>query len=287
LGQLVGSLLAGIVSNSLGRKRTLLLFTIPLLCGWLLLIFNHKSLIWSNVARILQGFGMMPSACQVYLVEILDVKRRETLGALVSISISIGITLTYVLGAFFSWLTVAWIFFGIVLAQSFGLCFVPESPQWLMTKGRVQEAEQSLAVLRGRKFDNSEEIKSISAALTKSASSSIWREFLEPEAYKPLGIMISLWFFQQFSGNYAVIFYAVDIFKGITGDMMDDMMKPADSTPYMAAILVGSIRILGSIIGVVMISRKLSRRLLMVWSSIGMMLAMIMLVVVEHFKVEA
>ena len=61
LGQLVGALLAGFISNKIGRKHCLLLFTIPLICGWLTLIFNHENVILANLGRTLQGFGMMPS----------------------------------------------------------------------------------------------------------------------------------------------------------------------------------------------------------------------------------
>ena len=32
------------------------------------------------IARILQGFGMLPSISQVYLTEVLDIQRRDTLG---------------------------------------------------------------------------------------------------------------------------------------------------------------------------------------------------------------
>ena len=87
LGQLAGALSAGFVSNKIGRKHCLLLFTIPLICGWLTIIFEHENFIMVNTGRILQGFGMMPSIGQVYLTEVLDITRRETLGSSLAISI--------------------------------------------------------------------------------------------------------------------------------------------------------------------------------------------------------
>ena len=148
LGQLVGALLAGFISNKIGRKHCLLLFTIPLICGWLTLIFNHENVILANLGRILQGFGMMPSIGQVYLTEVLDTKRRETFGSSLAIAISVGITLIYVLGALLHWIIVAWIFIGFIVIQCIGLHFVPESPQWLMSQGYEEEAQQCLKILR-------------------------------------------------------------------------------------------------------------------------------------------
>ena len=76
----MGSLAAGFIANALGRKRCVLLFTIPLICGWLLLIFESHNLIITYIARILQGFGMLPSISQVYLTEIISVEQRDSLG---------------------------------------------------------------------------------------------------------------------------------------------------------------------------------------------------------------
>ena len=92
-------------------------------------------MILANLGRVLQGFGMMPSIGQVYLTEVLDTKRRDTLGSSLAMSIGIGITLVYVLGAVFHWIIVAWIFIGLIVIQCIGLHFVPQSPQWLMGQG--------------------------------------------------------------------------------------------------------------------------------------------------------
>ena len=66
-----------------------------------------------------------------------------------------------------------------------------------------------------------------------------------------LGFLICLWILQQFSGNFAIIFYAVDIFDGIN-DMKDNMMDHMESmsnVSYLSAISVGAIRIVGSVLG--------------------------------------
>ena len=200
-------------------------------------------------------------------MEVLDTKRREVFGSTLAVSINIGITLVYALGALTnSWIAVAWIFVGLVILQCFGLIFIPKSPQWLICKGRTDEAKQSLKMLRGPNADIAKEIELLKNAAKLSeeinlseahnnASTNSWREFLEPEVYKPLSLLILVFILQQLSGSYAVVSYAVTIFKRILH---------GDSAPKLAArvsISVGAIRIVGSVLAVVLLKKKFSKRL--------------------------
>ena len=197
-------------------------------------------------------------------MEVLDTKRREVFGSTLAVSINIGITLVYALGALTnSWIAVAWIFVGLVILQCFGLIFIPKSPQWLICKGRTDEAKQSLKMLRGPNADIAKEIELLKNAAKLSeeinlseahnnASTNSWREFLEPEVYKPLSLLILVFILQQLSGSYAVVSYAVTIFKRIL---------QGDSGPKLAAISIGAIRIVGSVLAVVLLKKKFSKRL--------------------------
>ena len=201
---------------------------------------------------------------QVYLMEVLDTKRREVFGSTLALSINIGITLVYALGALTnSWVAVAWIFAGLVILQCLGLIFIPKSPQWLICNGRTDEAKQSLKMLRGPNADIAKEIELLKNAAKlneeinlseahNNASTNSWREFLEPEVYKPLSLLVLVFILQQLSGPFAVVSYAVTIFKRILH---------GDSAPKLASISVGAIRIVGSVLAVVLLKKKFSKRL--------------------------
>ena len=99
-------------------------------------------------------------------------------------------------------------------------------------KGRYSEADESLQRIRGQGFDIGPELADLKADLTKrrvsmwslghtetrtdesqNSASDLCREFRKPSVYKPTLLLITIWVFQQFCGNYAIIFYAVDVVR--------------------------------------------------------------------------
>ena len=56
LSQLVGALAAGYAANKIGRKKALILFCLPLLSGWLMIIFSSGRSILIMVGRLLKVF---------------------------------------------------------------------------------------------------------------------------------------------------------------------------------------------------------------------------------------
>lgn len=84
--------------------------------------------------------------------------------------------------------------------------------------------------------------------LIKTDSSNIdnetaWYEiYFQPRVYKPLIILLLIFVFQQMSGAYVIIFYAVNIFLEIGGNFGEGINE------YGALMLLGSIRFIMSIV---------------------------------------
>lgn len=89
--------------------------------------------------------------------------------------------------------------------------------------------------------------------------------YKEPIVYKPLLILFLLFLFQQLSGAYVIIFYAVDLFREIGGHFEKGINE------FIALVLLGSIRFVMAIISA-FISKYIGRRPLLFTSGIGMCL---------------
>lgn len=69
-----------------------------------------------------------------------------------------------------------------------------------------------------------------------------YKIYLQPQVYKPLIILLLIFVFQQISGAYVIIFYAVNIFLEIGGNFGEGINE------YGALMLLGSIRFIMSIV---------------------------------------
>ncbi|XP_053990061.1 facilitated trehalose transporter Tret1-like [Hylaeus volcanicus] len=90
-----------------------------------------------------------------------------------------------------------------------------------------------------------------------------FRAFLKPTGWKPMTILFLFFSFQQFSGIYITLFYAVTWFQEV-GSGVDE---------YIASILVGVTRFLCSMVNTWLL-RRYKRRPLCIISSLGMAICM-------------
>ncbi|XP_076182630.1 facilitated trehalose transporter Tret1 isoform X2 [Ptiloglossa arizonensis] len=278
----LGSIMGGFLMEIVGRLRTLQLGAIPFVAGWILIALS-TNIPMLLVGRLLTGLAtaLATSPAIVYITE---VARPELRGSLMSFGptlASFGMLLSYLKGAFMDWRLVAWL--GIIYAVVPIILvevFVPESPVWLVSKGRTEEAKKSLewlykyetkqgkmsaaeaqltTIVKENEIKLSEQRKSKYGGVSNKI-----RAFMKPTGWKPITILFLLFFFQQFSGIYVTLFYAVTWFQEV-GSGVDE---------YIASILVGATRFLCSMVNTWLL-RRYKRRPLCIISSLGMALCMI------------
>ncbi|XP_063985688.1 facilitated trehalose transporter Tret1-2 homolog [Diachasmimorpha longicaudata] len=277
----LGSLLGGFLMETVGRLRTLQIGTIPSVIGWIL-IATATNVPMILVGRILSGMStaMGTSPAIVYITE---VARPELRGCLMSFGptlASLGMVLVYLKGTFLDWRLVAWLSIIYAVVPVFIIqLFVPESPVWLIAKGRTDEAKKVLEwlyksdVQYGKipaaeqhftTITKENEIKLSEQRRSKhSGAGSKVRAFFKPTGWKPLLILFLLFLFQQFSGIYITLFYAVTWF----------VEAGAKIDPYTCSTFVGLTRFFCSMVNTWLL-RRYKRRVLCIISALGMALCM-------------
>lgn len=183
-----------------------------------------------------------------YVAEVTQPQFRGMLSATGTTCVITGIFVQFILGSFLTWRNVALVCACMPIVTIVALCFVPESPYWLLTKGRVAEAQQSLCWLRGWvPFAHVEpEFNEIYDALSvrrKEATEAQLQPFykrLEPFSRQgfiaPFVLVSATFFIGHFSGKTPLQTYAVQIFH--------TLKAPIDK--YYATILLGAAELVGA-----------------------------------------
>ncbi|KAK2703228.1 hypothetical protein QYM36_018253 [Artemia franciscana] len=177
-----------------------------------------------------------------------------------------GILLCYALGTFIGWRPLSAVSSLLGFVFFIFAHFLPQSPHWLITKGRRDEAYEVLTSLRRQRFNVHEEIMSIEISTTVDRTSCNYGSLIEPRNVKSLGICILLMLFQQLCGINAVIFYSASIFKD-AGSTLDENVS---------SIIIGVVNLVSSTLAAVFIDR-VGRRPLLITSCLIMSLSLLSL----------
>ncbi|XP_037887671.1 facilitated trehalose transporter Tret1-2 homolog [Glossina fuscipes] len=289
----LGGLLSGVLLDKLGRKCTIYCLNILGLTSWILLAVASKEdndimFLQLMASRFLVGVthGLSSAPVGVYSAEISTPKIRGRLILGTSISVSLGITVIYVLGYFIrtDWRLIGWICTGFQVLALMSVLPMPESPNWLISKGRLQEARKSLNYFRGldkKATITHPEVLAEFNVLQKNIHlaegqkmPSFWKSLRLPEVYKPLLILIGMFTFQQLTGIFVIIVYAVQISveAGVTMD------------PFMCAVLIGLARLITTC-PMAYLLEKWGRRRAGIISAAGMTVCMILLAAQSYLRV--
>ncbi|XP_063239516.1 facilitated trehalose transporter Tret1-2 homolog [Bacillus rossius redtenbacheri] len=281
IGALLGALPAGLLADRVGRRTTLIALGPLLVVSWLLVAFCTS--VWElYAARLLGGaaVGAVSVVAPVYCVEVAENSIRGALGSFFQLQLSVGILLGYMAGFISDTTTLALVLCSLPVIFLIAFPWVPESPAYLASRGREQDAVTALLWLRGPRCDARAEARRLSAAhLRRDAdggpsSHSPWRNLAtSPTTRRALLIAMGLMAFQQFSGVNAVIFYAEEILT------ISDGRVSADA----ACILVGAVQVAANYASVLLVDRA-GRRVLLLFSAIVMALSLGALGAFFHFS---
>ena len=241
-GCIAGVIFASDLSDRWGRKKLLLLSALFFLLTAIgCIIFQLFS--WLIAARILGGMavGMASSVVPLYLSEIAPDDKRGRLVTFYQLAVTIGIFTAYLSNALILHYATGFLpgmdiwrkMFGVGLFPALlfllGLTGIPESPRWLHQQG------------------------------TRKASSSSYRQLLDPSLRRALLIGILLPLFSQFSGINAIIYYGPTILHnaGIT-----------ISNSLLSQLFFGAANVLFTLIAIWKVD-SLGRRPLYLWGTAG------------------
>ena len=214
----LGALIAGRLADAWGRKTTLFICAF-LFAGTGLGVALAHSLFVFITCRIAGSIAVGAAAMIVpmYIAETVPASSRGRMVALYQLAIVGGILLAYVVNYMLagigqnSW---RWMFASQALPAAlffFSLFAVPETPRWLINKGKKQQAYQVLLRTGGQAYAD-EEFRTIMQNFANDTRGKITDLFL-PAYRKVLGMGIVIAVFQQITGINAVLYYAPEIFK--------------------------------------------------------------------------
>ena len=280
LGSAVGAIIAGRVADRAGRVRAM---------RWTALLFAvgsfgsgvAESLVTFSVWRFLGGIavGAASVIAPAYIAEVAPARIRGRLGSLQQLAIVLGIFLALAINDVIAhaagspdapfwfgvpaWRWMFWVEVFPAILYGAGAFFVPESPRYLVTRGREKAAEEVLA--RIGEPDPAGRVAEIRESIGVERPSRISdlrapRGFVWPIVW--VGIALSV--FQQFVGINVIFYYSTALWHSV-GFTESDSMRISSIT--------GIINIVTTLIAIAFVDR-FGRRPLLLAGSIGMTLTL-------------
>ncbi|XP_021941806.1 facilitated trehalose transporter Tret1-like [Zootermopsis nevadensis] len=266
LGAFFGGMLGGLAMR-FGRKRVLLVTSLPFSASWLLTVFA-SSVEMMFATAFVGGFccAIVLVVTQVYISEISVPDIRGCLSAVLKIVGHIGMLISFAVGAYLDWRQLAMVVAIAPIMLFATVLYIPETPSYLVLVGRDEEAARSLQWLRGPEIDVGHEIATIRTNIIASRQydDGCRNTFstITSRVLRPVLTTCGLMFFQRFSGATAFNFYAVSIFRQ-TGCM----------NPHGGAVAVGFVQLLASCVSGLLID-IVGRLPLLIASSMFMSMAL-------------
>lgn len=270
-GAVIGALVAGQVCDRLGRREIITATSATFALG----AFGSglaPSIDWLILNRAVVGLalGAISVSVPLHIAEIAPAKSRGALVSCNQLAITIGILLAYITAAMLGSHHEAWrhmFMAGSALAVLLGITSVAllESPRWLLWQDDEQEARRVLGELIARPQDVDREIDCIKRGLAAESESSLGRLILgrgRPAMVTGMG----LYFFQQFVGINAILYFAPSIFAKAGFD--------SRTAALLATVAIGILNVLMTVLAMRLLDR-VGRRPLLSIGFAGMALSLL------------
>jgi sugar porter (SP) family MFS transporter len=268
-GAVVGVVCGGTVVDRLGRHRTLILVGAIYVVGALgSSLITYLPLIYTS--RFLLGLSVGSSSLVVpmYIAEIAPARIRGRLVSFNQLFVALGIFVSYLVGYAFApiqgWRWMIGLAAVPAIIMIIGLLPLPESPRWLASKGRNEEALAVLGRTRATREEADAELEDITGAIRSEHAVSYRSLFRTRGVRRGILIGVVVAATNQLSGVNAILYYA------------PTMLKQAgfgDSSAILSSVGIGGAFLLFTLIGLLLVD-FLGRRWLLIGGTLIVAIAL-------------
>jgi MFS transporter, SP family, galactose:H+ symporter len=271
IGAVLGCLISGRITDILGRKRIIIATSVIFMFGAIASgsAPNVEILI---ISRIILGIviGIASFSVPLYIAEISPARHRGALVCLNQLMITIGILVSYISDYWFandadpfSWRMMFHIGFipGFILFA--GMFFLPETPRWLISKGKEEKGKNILEKVEDPDLVD-ETFNKMKEEIALDAKTKITlKQLFSPWLKFPLIIGIGIMVYSEFTGIDTIVYYTPKIFK-IAGYISNEQA-------ILPAIIIGLANVLFTIVSIFLLD-KIGRRPLYLIGLAGMVI---------------
>lgn len=271
-----GAIISGYILEYVGRKKIMIAIGVPFFVGWLCLYLAQSvSIIMLGTIFMGLGVGCCEAPIISYIGEISEPRMRGSLSLFAGAACNFGVLIIFLIFALTDWRSTMLISSIFPIVTMLMIAFIPESPTWLVSKGRLEEAERSLRWVRGWSKKNKVQlefdqlVKETNSAtlyipaevgMTEKSESTQFAQLCiylrRPEILRPFNMIMVLFFITIIAGLQPLRPFLVEIFRTFGLPMRSDWVL----------VLTGILSITGSLMSTVTVN-KLGKRGMSLWST--------------------